>query len=74
MQSGSPRYDNLSHLHRDHVLARSAGVRLSARINIDNLLDKDYFFTTEPVNGGAELFPGDPITAAGAISLLPVTR
>lgn len=43
--------------------------RLTAQLNVKNILDKEYFFANEPVNGGSSLLPGEPLTVIGSLRI-----
>jgi iron complex outermembrane recepter protein len=43
--------------------------RLTAQLNVKNLLDKEYFLTSEPAFSGAGQFPGEPLTVIGALRI-----
>lgn len=47
------------------------GSRLTAQININNLLDKEYFKVTNVLDGNPRLgiLPGDPLTVLGSLRL-----
>ncbi len=45
--------------------------RLTAQVNINNLLDKEYFLSANEFNGNsrAAIFPGEPLTVLGSLRL-----
>jgi iron complex outermembrane receptor protein len=40
--------------------------RLTAQLNVNNILDKEFFYSTQ-FNGGGVLFPGAPRTFLGSV-------
>ena len=44
------------------------GSRLTTQVNVNNILDKEYFSSTQFFGGGT-LFPGDPLTVLGSIRI-----
>lgn len=45
--------------------------RMTAQVNINNLLDKEYFLSANEFNGNsrAAIFPGEPLTVLGSLRL-----
>lgn len=44
------------------------GSRLTAQLNLNNILDKEYFFASSS-QSGSEVFPGEPLTVIGSLRI-----